>query len=148
MSMTRLLSTATVLLVLTLAPGVAFADDEPRSTSTESNTTEAEDPEDQKRRDTYTAQPDEANDAFTLEANGNGGSSSGSDGSDGGTHRDRYLRVDARACGAMSDIDTISAIVATPGACDEGMLDIGITPDCDGVWLDALWVQRVRPDGT
>ncbi|MCA5894361.1 hypothetical protein LEP48_13540 [Isoptericola sp. NEAU-Y5] len=48
----------------------------------------------------------------------------------------------------MSDIDTISAIVATPRACDEGMLDVGITPDCDGVWLNALWVQRVRPDGT
>ncbi|MEN5072829.1 hypothetical protein ABE437_03350 [Isoptericola cucumis] len=62
--------------------------------------------------------------------------------------QDRYVRTDARACATLSDIDTIEAIATAPGACPDGTNDVEIIPACDGIWLDALWVQRAAADGT
>jgi hypothetical protein len=62
--------------------------------------------------------------------------------------QDKYVRTDAVACNGLNDLDTVGDITIAPGACPDGSQDITITPACDGTWLDALWVQRVRDDGS
>jgi len=65
--------------------------------------------------------------------------------------QDRYARTDAVTCGVLGEsLDALSDIVTAPGACPEGTDIVEITTSCaDGEYaLDALWVQRVRDDGT
>lgn len=65
--------------------------------------------------------------------------------------QDRYARTDAVTCGTLGkELDALSGIFTAQGACPEGTDIAEITMPCaEGEYaLDALWVQRVREDGT
>ncbi|MFD6526696.1 MULTISPECIES: hypothetical protein [unclassified Isoptericola] len=65
--------------------------------------------------------------------------------------QDRYTRTNSVTCGTLGEeLDSLKDVFKAPGACPEGSDIAEITTPCkEGEYaLDALWVQRVREDGT
>ena len=100
----------------------------------------------------YTTTLDDGKDEAGVEATSNGWKQ-GPDGREPTNNepKDRYARTDAVTCGTLGEsVDALSGIVKAPGACPEGTDVVEITVPCedDEYELSALWVQRVRENGT
>jgi hypothetical protein len=92
---------------------------------------------------------DDANDEFIAGRSGNGWQHT-ADGpvATSDEPQDKYVRASETACIEAGEMDFIESITTAPGVCPEDANAFRITPACDGTWLDALWVQRVRDDGS
>ncbi|WP_430594725.1 hypothetical protein [Isoptericola sp. QY 916] len=100
----------------------------------------------------YDSRSNDNDNEYTVESHGQGWVET-ADGREPANNepKDRYARTDAVTCGTLGeDLDSLSGIVTAPGACPEGTDVVEITTPCeDGEYaLDALWVQRVRENGT
>ncbi|MGW8566821.1 hypothetical protein, partial [Isoptericola sp. NPDC055881] len=92
---------------------------------------------------------DEATDTMQVGREGDARAGNAGPGkSTSGQSQDRYLRADATACLTFDDLEAVQAITTAPGACPQNTTEAQITPACDGTRLHALWVQRLRKDGT
>lgn len=149
--MVRRLVTAAFCATLVLAPQTALSAVEATEVPESTLSGEPDPPDDSSTTaNDYKSQADGNKGSFGVEASGNAwkNTADGRKPAGSGKPRNQYLRTDAKTCATLSDIDTIQAIATAPGACSGDTTEIEITPACDGIRLDPLWVRRAAADGT